>query len=176
MVLVWCMLCVGKWNDGEGWGKKTKTIYTDQNAWKSSCKPEWKQKTQEKLSPFSWAIKLHVKLIRLGKRDQFKKAMCPTHPTGKEGTYSGLPGEKGELLVEHLKVTSLGIMALFDLLKHTILKHFLYCQPRSTKYWRHSVLNTLSDAINYKFTPLREITIPPPPSPASYLEYFSLCL
>ena len=28
--------------------------------------------------------------------------MCPTHPTGKEGTYSGLQCEKRELLVEHL--------------------------------------------------------------------------
>ena len=42
--------------------------------------------------------------------------MCPTHPTGKEKTYSGLPCEKGELLVEHLKETSLDV-ALFDLLK-----------------------------------------------------------
>ena len=88
--------------------------------------------------------------------------MCPTHPTGKEGTYSGLQCEKRELLVEHLKETSLG-MDLFDPLKHTILKHSLYSQPRSTKYWQPSVLNTLSDATNYKFTLLRDDNHPLPP-------------
>ena len=46
--------------------------------------------------------------------------MCPTHPTGKEEAYSGLPCEKGELRVEHLKETSLG-MALFDPVKDIIL-------------------------------------------------------
>ena len=45
--------------------------------------------------------------------------------------------------------------------KDTILKHSLYSQPGSTKYWR-SVLNTLSDAINNKFTPLRDGTHPLP--------------
>ena len=36
--------------------------------------------------------------------------MCPTHLTaGKEGTYGGLQCEKGELLVENLKETSLGM-------------------------------------------------------------------
>ena len=46
-------------------------------------------------------------------------------------------------------------------LKDTILKHSLYSQPGSTKYWR-SVLNTLSDAINNKFTPLRDDAHPLP--------------
>ena len=69
---------------------------------------------------------------------------------------------KRELIVEHLRETSLGIMALFDPLKDIFLKHSLYSQPRSTKYWR-SVLNTLSDATNYKFTPLRDYDHPLPP-------------
>ena len=46
-------------------------------------------------------------------------------------------------------------------LKDTILKHSLYSQPGSTKYWR-SVLNTLSDAINNKFTPLQDDAHPLP--------------
>ena len=46
-------------------------------------------------------------------------------------------------------------------LKDTILKHSLYSQPGSTKY-RRSVLNTLSDAINNKFTPLRDDDHPLP--------------
>ena len=46
-------------------------------------------------------------------------------------------------------------------LKDTILKHSLYFQPGSTKYWR-SVLNTLSDAINNKFTPLQDDAHPLP--------------
>ena len=46
-------------------------------------------------------------------------------------------------------------------LKDTILQHSLYTQPGSTKYWR-SVLNTLSDAIKNKFTPLRDDAHPLP--------------
>ena len=46
-------------------------------------------------------------------------------------------------------------------LKDAILKHSLYFQPGSTKYWR-SVLNTLSNAINNKFTPLQDDVLPLP--------------
>ena len=48
--------------------------------------------------------------------------MYPTHPTGKEDTYSGLPCKKGELLVEH---ASMG-MALFDPLKDTPFSNILF--------------------------------------------------
>ena len=40
-------------------------------------------------------------------------------------------------------------------------QHSLYFQPGSTKYWR-SVLNTLIDAINNKFTPLQDDAHPLP--------------
>ena len=39
--------------------------------------------------------------------------MCSTHLTGKVRAFSGLPCEKGELLVEHQKETSHGVV-LFD--------------------------------------------------------------
>ena len=56
----------------------------------------------DKLFPFKLTIK--SKMHPLARQtDQSEKAMCPTHLTGKEETYSGLPCEKGELLVEHLK-------------------------------------------------------------------------
>ena len=45
--------------------------------------------------------------------DHSRKATCATQLTEKEGTYRELPSEKGELLVEHLKETSHG-MVLFD--------------------------------------------------------------
>ena len=96
-----------------------------------------------KLSPFQLTIKSKTHPLAR-QTDQSKKATCPTHPNGKEETFSGLPCEKGELLVDHLKETS----------HVTILKLFFYFYYRGTKYWR-SVLNTLSDATNYKFTPLQ---------------------
>ena len=46
-------------------------------------------------------------------------------------------------------------------LKDPIFKHSRYSQPGSTKYWR-SVLNTLSDPVNNKFTPLRDDAHPLP--------------
>ena len=67
---------------------------------------------------------------------------------------------KRELLGEHLKETSHG-MVLFDPLPFS---NILFIFSIEAKYWR-SVLNTLSDAIIYKFTPLRgdNHTSPPPP-------------
>ena len=51
----------------------------------------------EKLFPFYMTIKSKTHPLAR-QTDQSKKATCPTHLTEKEGTYSGLPSEKGELL------------------------------------------------------------------------------
>ena len=74
---------------------KTKTFYTGHiTLEKNSCIPEWKQKKIQKSFPYSWWT-LKVKHPSARSRDPFKTAMCPTHPTGKEGTYSKLPCDKG---------------------------------------------------------------------------------
>ena len=74
---------------------KTKTFYTGHiTLEKNSCIPEWKQKKIQKSFPYSWWT-WKVKHPSARSRDPFKTAMCPTHPTGKEGTYSKLPCDKG---------------------------------------------------------------------------------
>ena len=121
---------------------------------------------------FTFKLTIKSKMHPLARQtDQSKKAMCPTHLTGKEETYSGLPCEKGELLVEHLKQTSYG-MVLFDPLPFSNIL-FIF-QHGSTKQWS-SVLNPLSDATNYKFTPLRGDTHTSP-SPPLFSSFFSFCL
>ena len=74
---------------------KTKTFYTGHiTLEKNSRIPEWKQKKIQKSFPYSWwTLKVKHPSARL--RDPFKTAMCPTHPTGNEGTYTKLTCDKG---------------------------------------------------------------------------------
>ena len=75
-------------------GKNKNILYIPFTLEENSCIPEWKHKKIQKSFPYSWwTLKVKHPSARL--RDPFKTAMCPTHPTGKEGTYTKLTCDKG---------------------------------------------------------------------------------
>ena len=119
-----------------------------------------RKNSPENLFPFYLTIKSKIPPLAR-QTDQSKKATCPTHLTGKEKTYSGLPCEKGELLVDHLKETS----------HDTILKLFfifiIEAQNIGVQSWTPWV--TTTSLLRYK-----AITIHP--LPPSYFKFFSFCL
>ena len=78
--------------DGEGFEKNRVNCPT--NSKRSNGR---RKNPPEKLFPFYMTIKSKTHPLAR-QTDQSKKATCPTHLTEKEGTYSGLPSEKGELL------------------------------------------------------------------------------
>ena len=96
--------------------------------------------------------------------------MCSTHLTGKVRAFSGLPCEKGELLVEHQKETSHGVV-LFDPLPFSnILFIFsIEAQNIGVQPWTPWVMPQNTSLLRYEV-----ITIHPL-SP-SYFKFFSLCL
>ena len=102
--------------------------------------------------------------------DQSKKAMCPTHLTGKEETYSGLPCEKGELLVDHLKETSHD-MVLFDPLPFSNIRFIFSIEAQNigVQSWTPWVMPQTTSLLRYEAIPIH-------PLPPSYFKFFSFCL
>ena len=100
-----------------------------------------------------------------------KKAMCPTHPTGKVRAFSGLPCEtEGDLLVEHLKETSHGMVIFDPLPLSNILFIFsLEAQNIGVQSWTPWVMPQTTSLLYYE-----AITIHP--LPPSYFKSFFLCL
>jgi len=71
-------------------GKRQKHFIQAKTPEKKIIKTGMKTKNSRKTFPLFLNIKSKTHSLAR-QRDRFKKGICPTHPTGKEETYSGLP-------------------------------------------------------------------------------------